>query len=310
MGKVSILSLNTSSEKGTTKQPCPSVQLTTLGVEGDAHAGHWHRQVSMLGIESYRKMEAKKPGTKLDMGVFAENITTEGLELHKTNVFDRFKHKDVVLEVTQIGKKCHHGCEIMKQIGDCVMPVEGIFCKVIKEGPLNTGETMKYLPRVFKVMVLTLSDRAFKGIYEDKSGPLATNLLSRYFNSYGRHFSIENKILPDDKKQIEAAILEANTNNYDVVVTTGGTGLGKRDITPDVIKPLLDKEIPGIMEHIRLKYGSEKPNALISRSIAGVINNTLLYVLPGSTKAVSEYLNEIMPTIEHSLRMVHGVDHH
>ena len=201
-------------------------------------------------------MEAKKPGTKLDLGVFAENITTEGLELHKTNVFDRFIHKDVVLEVTQIGKKCHHGCEIMKQIGDCVMPVEGIFAKVIKAGTLNTGEALEYAPRIIKTLVITLSDRAFNGIYEDKSG------------------------------------------------------LGKRDITPDVVRPLLDKEIPGIMEHIRLKYGAEKHNALISRSIAGVMDSALVYVLPGSVKGVNEYLTEITPTIEHSLRMIHGVDNH
>jgi len=103
---------------------------------------------------------------------------------------------------------------------------------------------------------------------------------------------------------------DAKKEAYDIIVTTGGTGLGKRDITPDVIKPMLDKEIPGIMEHIRLKYGADKPNALVSRSIAGVMDTTLVYVLPGSTKAVHEYLHEITPTLEHSLRMIHGVDNH
>lgn len=310
MTTIKIVSLNTSVKKGTTKQPTESITLDFKGVQGDAHAGDWHRQVSLLGIESYRKMEAKKAGTKLDMGVFAENITTEGLELHKTNVFDRFVHKDVVLEITQIGKKCHQGCEIMKQIGDCVMPVEGIFAKVINEGKLTSGETFEYQPRVVRVLVLTLSDRAHKGIYEDRSGPLAEKLMEKFFNSYGRFFEIDRKILPDSKADIEAAMLEAKEQNYDIVITTGGTGLGKRDITPDVIKPLLDKEIPGIMEHIRLKYGAEKPNALVSRSIAGLMDSTLVYVLPGSTKAVNEYLAEITPTIEHSLRMIHGVDNH
>jgi len=310
MNSVKIISLNTSEKKGTVKKPTDSIELNFKGVEGDAHSGDWHRQVSLLGIESYRKMEAKKPGTKLDLGVFAENITTEGLELHKTNVFDRFVHKEVVLEVTQIGKKCHHGCEIMKQIGDCVMPVEGIFAKVIKAGTLNTGEALEYAPRVIRTLVITLSDRAFNGIYEDKSGPLAEKIMAEFFNSYGRYFEIERKILPDDKAQIEATLLDAKSNNYDIIITTGGTGLGKRDITPDVVRPLLDKEIPGIMEHIRLKYGAEKPNALISRSIAGVMDKALVYVLPGSVKGVNEYLTEITPTIEHSLRMIHGVDNH
>ncbi len=310
MTTVKILSLNTSEKKGTVKHPQESVCLDETGVTGDAHSGYWHRQVSLLGIESYRKMEAKKPGTKLDLGVFAENITTKGLELHSTNVFDRFVNQDVELEVTQIGKKCHQGCEIMKQIGDCVMPVEGIFTRVIRGGTLSKDSVFEYVPRVIKVLVITLSDRAFKGIYEDKSGPLAATLMTRFFEKGKRHFNIDRKILPDGKEELEAALREAKEQAYDIVITTGGTGLGKRDITPDVVKPFLHKEMPGIMEHIRLKYGADKPNALVSRSIAGVMESSLVYVLPGSTKAVNEYLNEITPTIEHSLRMIHGVDNH
>jgi len=190
------------------------------------------------------------------------------------------------------------------------MPLEGIFAKVIQEGKLNIGESFEYQPRVIRVLVLTLSDRASQGIYEDRSGPLAEKLMAKFFDSYGRYFETNRKILPDNAADIEVAMQEAKKQNYDIVITTGGTGLGKRDITPDVIKPLLDKEIPGIMEHIRLKYGAEKPNALVSRSIAGLMDSTLIYVLPGSTKAVNEYLNEITPTIEHSLRMIHGVDNH
>jgi len=165
MSTVKIVSLNTSTDKGTVKQPIPKATIDFNGMVGDAHAGDWHRQISLLGIESYRKMEAKKQGVKLDLGVFAENITTEGLELHKTNIFDRFVNENVVLEVTQIGKKCHHGCDIMKQIGDCVMPVEGIFCRVINEGELTVGDSFEYQPRVIKTLVVTMSDRAYKVKY-------------------------------------------------------------------------------------------------------------------------------------------------
>ncbi|WP_430934194.1 molybdenum cofactor synthesis domain-containing protein [Saccharicrinis sp. 156] len=308
MSKLKVISLNTSAGKGTVKKPIEKATIDFNGMVGDAHAGDWHRQISLLGIESYRKMEAKKADVKLDMGVFAENITTEGLELHKTSVFDRFVGDQIELEVTQIGKKCHHGCDIMKQIGDCVMPVEGIFCRVIKAGELKPGDTFEYKPRVIKTMVLTLSDRAYNGVYEDKSGPFAEKMMTEFFDNSGRHYNIDRKILPDDAALIKEALLEAK--NYDIVITTGGTGLGKRDITPDVVKPMLDKEIPGIMEHIRIKYGAHKPNALVSRSVAGTIDATLVYVLPGSTKAVNEYLNEIIPTIEHSFRMIHSVDSH
>ena len=308
--KMKILSLNTSAEKGTVKKPVPSFEIDERGVVNDAHAGDWHRQISLLGIESYRKMEAMKEGVKLDMGVFAENITTEGLILHETNIMDRFVGKNIILEVTQIGKKCHSGCEIMKIVGDCVMPREGIFTRVIKGGELKEGDELEYQPRIIKAMVITLSDRAHKGIYEDKSGPLTTKMLKDFFDSYKRYHSIENIIIPDDKEELEKALAKAKNENYDIVVTTGGTGLGKRDITPDVVKPLLDKEIPGIMEHIRLKYGAEKPNALVSRSIAGVMDETLVYVIPGSVKAVNEYITEICTTIEHSIRMIKGVDVH
>ena len=135
--------------------------------------------------------------------------------------------------------------EVITQIGDCVMPVEGIFAKVIKAGSLKQGEALEYAPRIIKTLVITLSDRAFNGIYEDKSGPLAAKMMADFFNSYGRYFEVERKVLPDDKVQIEAALLEAKSQNYDIIITTGGTGLGKRDITPDVVRPLLDKEIPG-----------------------------------------------------------------
>jgi molybdenum cofactor synthesis domain-containing protein len=96
----------------------------------------------------------------------------------------------------------------------------------------------------------------------------------------------------------------------DILFTTGGTGIGPRDITPEVVRPMLDKEIPGIMEMIRVKYGMMMPNALLSRSFAGTLSNGLIYALPGNPKAVSEYMTEILPTLEHSLMMLHGIDKH
>jgi molybdopterin adenylyltransferase len=134
--------------------------------------------------------------------------------------------------------------------------------------------------------------------------------MSNFFKDSGRHFFISRSILPDDKEAIELTFAQCKQEKADIIITTGGTGIGPRDIAPDVIGPMLDKELPGIMEHIRTLYGKDKPNALISRSIAGVMRTTLVYVLPGSVKAVNEYLAEITPTIEHSLRMLFGIDSH
>lgn len=309
MIQVKIKSLNISEKKGTVKYPVDRVTINKTGLEDDAHAGLWHRQVSLLGVESLKKAEEQNSRT-FKYGDFGENITTEGLELHKTNILDRFHCGEVILEVTQIGKKCHKGCEIMKISGNCIMPVEGIFCRVIQTGELQKNALMKYVPRKIKAVVVTLSDRAYNGIYSDKSGPLASKLIGEFFKNQNRPVKVENILIPDDEVMLENVLRKSTEENVDIVVTTGGTGIGPRDITPDVIRRLLDKEIPGIMELIRYKYGSLKPNALLSRSIAGVMGSTLVYALPGNVKAVHEYLTEITPTLEHSLRMLNGLDLH
>ena len=110
----------------------------------DAHSGDWHRQVSLLGKESFDKF-SQQAGRKISFGEFAENITTEGITLYQTKIGDRFVCGDVVLEVTQIGKKCHGtGCAIFNEVGNCVMPKEGIFCKVISGGTLKDGDLFEY----------------------------------------------------------------------------------------------------------------------------------------------------------------------
>jgi len=143
MGK--IISLNISREKGVNKEPVESVELQVdHGIVGDAHAGDWHRQVSLLAEESINFMRNK--GLELDPGAFAENITTEGIELATLPIGTRLGNGQVVLEVTQIGKKCHKGCAIFKQVGDCIMPREGIFTKVIVPGTLRQGDSLDVLP--------------------------------------------------------------------------------------------------------------------------------------------------------------------
>ncbi len=140
MGKV--ISLNVSKKKGVNKEPVAEVSLRVdHGIEGDAHAGDWHRQVSLLAEESINVMRAK--GLELDPGAFAENITTEGINLVNLPVGTRLVTEDTELEVTQIGKKCHQGCAIFQQVGDCIMPREGIFAKVIKPGKIHPGDFVR-----------------------------------------------------------------------------------------------------------------------------------------------------------------------
>jgi molybdopterin adenylyltransferase len=309
MKQIEIVSVNISDKKGIVKHPVESIILNYNGIAGDAHAGDWHRQISLLAQESITQAEQQANNT-FPPGTFAENITTKGIEIHKTALLDRFVNENIELEVTQIGKKCHNTCAIGKQIGNCIMPLEGIFCRVIKGGELKAGDLLDYVPRIIKVQIITLSDRASKGIYEDRSGPMIKDLIAAYFTSVNRHFLIKNTILPDNGKLLREAIETAVSQNTDIIVTTGGTGIGPRDISPDVIKPMLEKEINGIMELVRVKYGMQNPNAVISRSVAGTIGNTLVYCLPGSPKAISEYMTEILPTLEHSFRMIYAIDSH
>ena len=307
---IKIRSLNISETKGTIKTPRKQVVLTPLGIEGDAHSGKWHRQISLLAEESIISFEAEL-GRKIAFGEFAENITTQGFPIHKTRPFDKLANANVELEITQIGKKCHGtNCEIFRQTGDCVMPKEGIFCRVVKPGVLHKNDVLSYYPKTFRIKVITLSDRAFEGIYQDKSGPLIEKLSKEWFNSKEYLCETNRVIIPDEKEILENELQNAIHENYDIVYSTGSTGIGPRDIAPEIIKKFIDLEIPGIMDLIRLKYGMKKPNALLSRSVAGVKNKTLVFSLPGSTKAVSEYLSEIHTILMHSFLMLHGIDSH
>ncbi|HOM42112.1 MAG: MOSC domain-containing protein [Clostridia bacterium] len=143
--KGKILAVNISEEKGVFKKPIEQGKFRIdHGLVGDAHAGNWHRQVSLLGIESINKMKAL--GIEgLCTGKFAENLTTEGLELWKLPVGTRLKIGETEQEVTQIGKECYVKCEIFQKIGSCIMPTEGIFTKVLKGGIIKPGDEIEVL---------------------------------------------------------------------------------------------------------------------------------------------------------------------
>lgn len=305
-----IVSLNISEKKGVIKNPVDSFNLNENGIVGDAHAGKWHRQVSILGSESIEKFSGEL-GRSIVPGEFAENITLQGLDSTKVGVLDRFTCGEVVLELTQIGKKCHGtNCVIFREVGDCVMPKEGIFCRVVSGGVLKTNDELVFHPKEFKILVITLSDRCYAGISTDASGPLLVQKIKALMDSKSRKYSIDSIILPDEPEVISEKLKDAFDNEYDIIVTTGSTGIGPRDIAPETIKPLLDKEIPGIMDMVRLKYGMEKPNALISRAIAGTKNKTLVFAVPGNPKAVAEYMDEINKIIFHCFNMLYSIDNH
>lgn len=138
-----VISINISKEKGVVKTPIErGFFKKDFGLEDDAHGGNWHRQVSLLAEESIDKM--KELGiTGLTPGIFAENITTKGIILYTLPIGTKLKIGEVVMEVTQIGKECHSGCQISKITGKCIMPKEGIFAKILEEGYIQAGDEVK-----------------------------------------------------------------------------------------------------------------------------------------------------------------------
>ena len=306
----SIVSVNISKEKGTIKQPVDQIVIDEKGIVGDAHAGRWHRQISVLSIADV-EIFCKQAKRQITHGEFAENITLDGIDLDRVSVLDKFTIGDVQLQVTQIGKKCHgDGCAVYREVGKCVMPKKGLFCRVIKGGTVKPGDSIEYTQRPFKVSVFTMSDRAHAGEYSDRSGPKAVEMINEFFKDKRWHLAVETDILPDDPGILLEKLEKATADRVDVILTLGGTGIGPRDITPDIVSGIIEKEMTGIMENIRVKFGSEKPSALLSRSVAGTLWTSQLYALPGSVKAVTEYLGEIFNTLEHAVYMLHGLDVH
>ncbi|MHA1777898.1 MAG: MOSC domain-containing protein [Promethearchaeota archaeon] len=138
-----VKAVNISRKKGEIKENIHTCKVNMQGLENDAHSGDWHRQISLLAEESIDKI--RHLSNSITYGSFAENITSQGIRLHELPIGSFFKINDVVLELTQIGKKCHNDCAIMQQVGKCVMPTEGVFAKVIHPGTISEGDEIRVI---------------------------------------------------------------------------------------------------------------------------------------------------------------------
>lgn len=164
-------------------------------------------------------------------------------------------------------------------------------------------------PKSIRIAIITLSDRASAGLYTDHSGPLIEQMLNTHYSEKKEKLQLIKYLIPDQADQLETH-LRISAADCDAIFTTGGTGIGLRDITPDVVRKLLKLEIPGIMELIRVKYSMHNPAAALSRSVAGMINQCFIFTMPGSPKAVKEYMTEILLNLDHLIRMRDGSDQH
>ncbi len=287
MGRV--LGICISERRGTQKKEVEEAVLKeNWGIEGDAHAGNWHRQVSLLSFEKIEDFRAK--GADVDFGAFGENLIVEGYNLRKLPVGTRFHIGEAVLELTQIGKECHSHCEIYKKMGDCIMPREGVFAEVVKDGRIHRGDEVEMeLPasdRPFTASVITLSDKGAAGEREDRSGPLAAQMLEQ-----AGYEVKEQLLLADGIEPLKSQLIRlADQRQMDVIFTTGGTGFSPRDLTPEATRVACDRMADGIAQAILSHSLSITPRAMFSRAVSGIRGGTLIVNLPGSPKAVREAL--------------------
>ena len=294
MGKVIATCI--SEIKGTQKKNVHTIKLIEdYGIEGDAHAGKWHRQVSLLSwdkIEDFRKR-----GAEVEDGAFGENLVVEGIDFRSLPIGTKFKCNDVILQLTQIGKECHHGCAIFQKMGECIMPREGVFTKVLKGGVISEGDELEILSYPLRVAIITSSDSGYEGKREDKSGPVIEKMMKD-----AGYAITEMVVLPDERKLLEEKMIQiCDENTADLILTTGGTGFSPRDIMPEATKAVSERDVPGIPEAMRAYSLQITGRAMLTRAAAGIRKRTLIVNMPGSPKAVTECLEYILPHLEHGL---------
>lgn len=305
MGK--LLAICISEKKGTQKREVPSAILREEhGIVGDAHAGKWHRQVSLLSFEKIE--DFRKRGAKINFGAFGENLVVEGYDLKSVPVGSRFRIGDCLLELSQIGKACHSHCEIYRQMGDCIMPREGVFTEVLRGGEIRPGDSVELIPadpdRPFSAAVITLSDRASREEYEDRSGPLIQEMLEE-----AGFLVRERLLLPDGRQPLETELKRlSDQRQIELILTTGGTGFSERDLSPEATKAVSEREVPGIGEALRAFSMKITAKAMLSRQTAGIRKKSLIINLPGSPKACREELGFLLPLLSHGLGILRGTE--
>ena len=303
MGKIQAIC--SSDVRGIAKSVIPEGRFKVdWGLEGDAHAGHWHRQVSLLGLESIE--DFRRRGGNVEFGAFGENLGGDGFIFSKLPVGTLLRCGDVLLEITQIGKACHSHCAVYEAVGDCIMPREGVFAKVLEGGVIHPGDEMVEVERgekrPYQAAVITLSDKGSQGLRQDESGPVIVKRLEQ--EGYD---VVETILLPDGRDELEQHLRQlADQRQVDLILTTGGTGFGQRDVTPESTIAVADRQVPGIAEAIRAASMKVTQRAMLSRAVSVIRKKTLIINLPGSPKACQECMDVFLETIPHGLDLLRG----
>jgi len=303
-----IEAICTSEKTGEAKRPVERAAFVAAhGIEGDAHAGDWHRQVSLLSAEEAAEWRQRLPDLK--PGDFAENVLVSGLDFDQLGLGSRLRlGGQVELVITQIGKECHgHRCTVFERMGECLMPRRGLFARVERGGEAAADDPVEVLEAVprstIQAIVLTISDRCSRGEAADTAGPAAARLLREKLGA--RIYATE--VLPDEQPQIETRLRHyCDGHSIDLVLTVGGTGFAPRDVTPEATRAVVDRPTPGLDEAMRAASLAKTPHAMLSRGASGIRRKTLIVNLPGSERAAVENLETLLPALPHGLAKLKG----
>ena len=302
-----VEALCTSGKKGEQKRPVETaVFRTEHGIDGDAHAGPWHRQVSLLAAEDVEIVRRTLPDVR--PGAFAENVVVSGIDLAALGLGSRLRlGAAAILSVTQIGKVCHTPCAIGRLTGDCIMPRLGLFARVLEGGEVRVGdaaEVVALVPRErFQAVVVTVSDRCARGLTEDTAGPAAAQMLEANLDLHIYRYTV----VPDEQDEIAERLRHyADGHSIDLVVTVGGTGPAPRDVTPEATRAVVERPTPGFDEAMRAASLALTPHAMLSRGASGIRGATLILNLPGSKRGATENLEAILPALPHGLEKLRG----
>lgn len=305
-GRVEAICIGT--RRGIPKSATPSARLRREhGIEGDAHAGVDHRQVSILAAGDIEDF-AQSAGLHLTAGAFAENLVLSGLDVAALGLGSRLRlGSDVVLSVSQLGKRCHHRCAIFDQTGDCIMPRLGLFARVSTGGSLAVGDPAQVEEAVgrsvFQAVVLTVSDRCAAGAAPDTAGPAVASLLRE---ALGAHIYAAD-IIPDGRAGVAERLRHfADGRGVDLIVATGGTGPAPRDETPEAVREVVERLTPGFDEVMRAASLASTQLAMLSRACSGIRGSTLILSVPGSERAAVENLAAVTAALPHCLAKLRG----
>lgn len=275
-----------------------------LGIDGDWHAGQGHRPVSLLAEEDLHSLTNGKwrPGT------YSENIICRDLPLATLGVGTRLRlGNNVILTISQIGKHFHQPERVERISGEYLMAHAGVFATVEEAGEISPGDTIEVIEEVPRsipqAVIITVSDRCFRGETVDTAGPAVADLLRHELQAHIQHIDL----VPDEKDAI-SEMLQCYCDQYsiDLLVTAGGTGPAPRDITPEATSAVVERPTPGFDEAMRQASLAKTPTAILSRGTSGIRGSTFIINLPGSERGAVENLEAIIKALPHGIKKLRG----